>query len=146
MTRPTPEEKTAAARARALEKFAKARARWRPWHVVALSIYVLLMAGFVAMMRSIPQMDVKTVDVAPSLSKPVAVSGCIDAVTARLTQPRSADFRYFSDTTFHQDGTRSRVTVGFSANNGLGLTIDQTAACICEGGELQSAEILPSGA
>ncbi|QNE33028.1 hypothetical protein F1C10_14615 [Sphingomonas sp. NBWT7] len=79
------------------------------------------------------------------ISKADAADACIDAITAQLAQPRSADFHTFTDTTFNVDGARARFTVGFDAKNGLGLEVEQTAACIFEGDSLASAEILPAG-
>lgn len=82
---------------------------------------------------------------ANAIDKADAASACIDEITSRLNQPRSADFHTFTDTTFHVDGSRSRFTVGFTAKNGLGLEVENMAACIFEGKRLVSAEVLPAG-
>ncbi len=85
------------------------------------------------------------VPVAEPIDKITALGMCTDAIRSSLQQPDSADFDIFTDTTFHVEGARARFTVGFSAKNGLGLEKDATAACIFEGTQLTSAEILPSG-
>ena len=87
--------------------------------------------------------DETTGDAEP-VSKADAIEGCQSAIEAQLFQPRSANFRTIMDTTFSTDGSRARVTIGFSAKNGFGNEIDQVAACVFEGSQLQSAEILPN--
>lgn len=74
-----------------------------------------------------------------------AGAACMDAIRSQLSQPKSADFHTFTDTTFSSDGSRSRFTVGFTAKNGFGNEVDSVAACIFDGSEMLSAEVLPSG-
>ena len=93
--------------------------------------------------------EVVTAPVEPSVAGPIsksdAADACMDAISAQLAQPRSADFHTFSDTTFNVEGSRVRFTVGFDAKNGLGLEVENMAACIFEGSTLVSAEVLPAG-
>jgi hypothetical protein len=81
---------------------------------------------------------------AEPIAKRDAINACQSAIEAQLFQPRSANFRTIMDTTFTTDGSRARVTIGFSAKNRFGAELDQVAACVFDGTELQSAEILPS--
>ena len=77
------------------------------------------------------------------IGKVDAVTACEEAITQQLSQPKTADFHTFTDTTYHTDGSRARVTIGFRANNGFGNPIDATAECVFEGTTLSSAALIP---
>lgn len=76
------------------------------------------------------------------IEKSDAVMACMDAITGQLTQPNTVDFHTFSDTTFQTEGSRARVTIGFTSNNGFGNPIDATAECVFEGASLSSANVI----
>lgn len=80
-------------------------------------------------------------DEAP-VAKVEAIQRCEEAISQKLSQPKSADFHTFTDTTFSTDGSRARVTIGFSARNGLGNSMDATAECVFEGSQLVSAAVI----
>jgi hypothetical protein len=82
-------------------------------------------------------------DALVAIDKLDAGKACIAAVTEQLAQPDSADFHTFSDTTFNTDGSRARFTVGLTVKNGLGLEVEQMAACTFNGSNLETAEVLP---
>lgn len=82
-------------------------------------------------------------DSSATFSKSDAISACVDAMKAKLYQPRSAEFHTFLDTTYTVDSGRSRVTVGFSAKNGFGNEIDAVAECVFDGDQLVSATTIP---
>jgi hypothetical protein len=77
------------------------------------------------------------------LGKADAVIACEKAMRATLSQPRTAEFRTFADTTYSTEDNRARVTIGFTADNGLGNPIDATAECVFEGTTLTSAAVIP---
>jgi hypothetical protein len=78
------------------------------------------------------------------LAKADAVMACEEAMRAKLAQPRTAEFRTFADTTYGTEDNRARVTIGFTAKNGVGNPIDATAECVFEGSRLTSTDVIPS--
>jgi hypothetical protein len=75
------------------------------------------------------------------IGKTEAAMACIDTITQRLAQPRSADFRTFSDISYSSTGSRAQVRIGMAAKNGLGLEVDGTAVCTFDGATMTEARV-----